>query len=176
MPRKKTGLASSTKKRYIKSTCHCLILCQNIVGGLYTIISEGKFTQSILMMHIYNDIIERNDGESENNIIRGGMIMLRVDFTFDKKIIKKNGYTMSNIYETIKMEFGKKNISCVAEGEVLSFGAGEKKNDFSDMWTIIMRLTRSKWFLNYATSCTWNENNKSEDVLAQIKRKQMISA
>lgn len=37
------------------------------------------------MMHIYNDIIERNDGESENNIIRGGMIMLRVDFTFDKK-------------------------------------------------------------------------------------------
>ena len=115
--------------------------------------------------------------------------MLRVDFTFDKKIIEKkeidlksdvkadkNGYTMSNIYETIKMEFGKKNISCVAEGEVLSFGAGEKKNDFSDMWTIIMRLTRSKWFLNYATSCTWNENNKSEDVLAQIKRKQMISA
>ena len=91
------------------------------------------------MMHIYNDIIERNDGESENNIIRGGMIMLRVDFTFDKKIIEKNGYTMSNIYETIKMEFGKKNISCVAEGEVLSFGAGEKKNDFSDMWTIIMR-------------------------------------
>ena len=48
MPRKKTGLASSTKKRYIKSTCHCLILCQNIVGGLYTIISEGKFTQSYI--------------------------------------------------------------------------------------------------------------------------------
>ena len=41
------------------------------------------------MMHIYNDIIERNDGESENNIIRGGMIMLRVDFTFDKKINRK---------------------------------------------------------------------------------------
>ena len=40
--------------------------------------------------------------------------MLRVDFTFDKKIIEKNGYTISNIYETIKMEFVKKNISCVA--------------------------------------------------------------
>lgn len=66
------------------------------------------------MMHIYNDIIERNDGKSENNIIWGGMIMLRVDFTFDKKIIEKNGYTMSNIYETIKMEFDKKNISCVS--------------------------------------------------------------
>lgn len=45
--------------------------------------------RKILMMHIYNDIIERNDGESENNSIRGGMIMLRVDFTFDKKIIEK---------------------------------------------------------------------------------------
>lgn len=45
--------------------------------------------RKILMMHIYNDIIERNDGESENNIIWGGMIMLRVDFTFDKKIIEK---------------------------------------------------------------------------------------
>lgn len=65
MPRKKTGLASSTKKRYIKSTCHCLILCQNIVGGLYTIISEGKFTQSkrekvIASVHkeCYTDIYE----------------------------------------------------------------------------------------------------------------------
>ena len=57
------------------------------------------------MMHIYNDIIERNDGESENNIIWGGMIMLRVDFTFDKKIIEKNGYTMSNIYENILFKF-----------------------------------------------------------------------
>ena len=53
MPRKKTGLASSTKKRYIKSTCHCLILCQNIVGGLYTIISEGKFTQSKKLLSVY---------------------------------------------------------------------------------------------------------------------------
>lgn len=37
---KKTGLAWSTQKRYTKSTSHCLILCQNIVGELYTIISE----------------------------------------------------------------------------------------------------------------------------------------
>ena len=115
--------------------------------------------------------------------------MLRVDFTFDKKIIEKPSqhikgmkFDMSGaaiallLVDTLSKLNVKKNISCVAEGEVLSFGAGEKKNDFSDMWTIIMRLTRSKWFLNYATSCTWNENNKSEDVLAQIKRKQMISA
>ena len=93
--------------------------------------------------------------------------MLRVDFTFDKKIIEKNGYTMSNIYETIKMEFDKKNISCVAEGEVLSFGAGEKKNDFSDMWTIIMRLTRSKW------RCFSSNKEKTDDkcIIWKIKQK-----
>lgn len=56
----------------------------------------------------------------------------------------------------------------MAEGEVHSFGAGEKKNDFSDMWTIIMRLIRSKWFLNYATSCTWNENNKMEKLSQKL--------
>lgn len=44
--RKKTGLASSTQMSYIKSTSHCLILEQSIVGELYTVISEGKFTQS----------------------------------------------------------------------------------------------------------------------------------
>lgn len=33
-------------KLYIKSTGHCLILYQSIVGELYTIISEGKFTLS----------------------------------------------------------------------------------------------------------------------------------
>lgn len=82
------------------------------------------------MMHIYNDIIERNDGESENNIIRGGMIMLRVDFTFDKKIIEKNGYTMSNIYETIKMEFGKKIFHVWQKGKSFLSALEKRKTIF----------------------------------------------
>ncbi|MDD3220659.1 MAG: hypothetical protein PHC41_15980, partial [Lachnospiraceae bacterium] len=40
------GLDMSTQKMYINSTSHCLIFYQCIVGELYTIISEGKFTQS----------------------------------------------------------------------------------------------------------------------------------
>lgn len=62
LPRRKTGLASNTKKSYIKSKSHCLIFYQSIVGGLYTIISEGKFTQSGLeedidkiLQALYND-------------------------------------------------------------------------------------------------------------------------
>lgn len=42
--------------------------------------------------------------------------MLRVDFTFDKKIIEKNGYTMSNIYETIKWNLVKKYFMCGRRG------------------------------------------------------------
>ena len=110
------------------------------------------------------------------NTMTGGRVKRIQKYIDEDDFLLTYGDGVADIKINELVEFGKKNISCVAEGEVLSFGAGEKKNDFSDMWTIIMRLTRSKWFLNYATSCTWNENNKSEDVLAQIKRKQMISA
>ncbi|WP_278632682.1 hypothetical protein, partial [[Ruminococcus] lactaris] len=58
LPRRKTGLASNTKKSYIKSKSHCLIFYQSIVGGLYTIISEGKFTQS----NITNRIDKKRKG------------------------------------------------------------------------------------------------------------------
>lgn len=52
---------------------------------------------------------------------------------------------MSNIYETIKMEFGKKIFHVWQKGKSF-LSALEKEKRFSDMWTIIMRLTRSKWF------------------------------
>lgn len=61
LPRRKTGLASNTKKSYIKSKSHCLIFYQSIVGGLYTIISEGKFTQSKLRFAlVINEDIDYN--------------------------------------------------------------------------------------------------------------------
>lgn len=53
LPRKKAGLALYTKKMYIKPTSHCLILYQYIMGELYTIISEGKFTQSVGAFFVY---------------------------------------------------------------------------------------------------------------------------
>lgn len=46
MPGEKNGLVLHTQKMYIKTTSQCLILYQYIVGEFYTIISEGKFTQS----------------------------------------------------------------------------------------------------------------------------------
>ena len=47
MPGEKNGLVLHTQKMYIKTTSQCMILYQYIVGEFYTIISEGKFTQSM---------------------------------------------------------------------------------------------------------------------------------
>ncbi len=102
---------------------------------------------------------------------------MRVDFAFNKNLVEANGYTMADIYETIKSEFEKKDISCVADGEILSFASGGGKNDFSNMWAVILRLTRSEWFLNFATSCVWREDkDKWEDVLRQAREKQAVRA
>jgi hypothetical protein len=59
------GLVSNAKIMYIKVTSHCLIHYQSIVGKLYTIKSEDKFTQSpqpiLVDRHpwlIYNKLIQ----------------------------------------------------------------------------------------------------------------------
>ena len=46
LPRRKTGLASNTKKSYIKSKSHCLIFYQSIVGLLRA--ERNKTTQILL--------------------------------------------------------------------------------------------------------------------------------
>jgi len=47
-----SGLVSNAKMMYIKVTSHCLIHYQSIVGKLYTIKSEDKFTQSLWQINI----------------------------------------------------------------------------------------------------------------------------
>lgn len=97
---------------------------------------------------------------------------MRVDFSFNQNLVEVNGYTMTDIYGTVKREFAAKNIPCVSEGEILSFVGGEQKNDFSNMWVVIMRLLKSEWFMDFATSCIWREDNdKWEDVLRQEREK-----
>lgn len=102
---------------------------------------------------------------------------MRVDFVFDSGLVEANGYTMADIYGTIKREFAQRDIPCIADGDILSFSGGEKENDFSNMWSVILRLTHADWFLNFATSCIWREDdNKWEDVLRQAKEKRALTA
>lgn len=94
---------------------------------------------------------------------------MRVDFTFDEKIMEAAGYTMADVYGTIKGEFRKRNVSCVSEGQVLSFAGGTGRDDFSEMWAVILMLTKSDWFMKFATSCIWIDNDGNcEDVLRQV--------
>lgn len=99
---------------------------------------------------------------------------MRVEFTFDRDLVESSGYTMAEISEIIKNQFAAKNIFCEEDGETLAFSGGKHKNDFSYMWIIIMRLTRSDWFLDLATSCIWREGDKWEDVLRQAKQKRLV--
>lgn len=97
---------------------------------------------------------------------------MQVDFSFNQSLVETSGYTMNDVYGTIKKEFEKRNIACVSEGEILSFVGGGHKDSFSDMWIVIMMLLRSKWFMDFATSCIWRQdNNKCEDVLRQAREK-----
>lgn len=102
---------------------------------------------------------------------------MRVDFSFNRHLVEANGYTMNDIYGTIKTAFAERNIRCDADGDVLSFSGGKEKNDFSNMWAVILKLTKSEWFLDFATSCIWREDNeKWEDVLRQVKETQKMRA
>lgn len=96
---------------------------------------------------------------------------MRVEFTFDKELAEANGYDMEDIYETIKEEFAAKNLPCVSDGEVLSFADRGHKDDFAHMWVNIWRISQTEWFLKFATSCKFYEDDgKWEDVLRQARK------
>jgi len=100
---------------------------------------------------------------------------MRVDFTFDIAAIEQGGYTLGDIYSTIKKHFAGHNIPCVSDDDILAFEDTGGKDDFSNMWTVIMGLTRQDWFMDFATSCVWHEGtHKREDVLRQARERRKI--
>ena len=101
LPRRKTGLASNTKKSYIKSKSHCLIFYQSIVGGLYTIISEGKFTQShaqdyleVTIERHYTDIKELMTSY-QKLILENQVVLEELDMECQEKINEDMAYALS---------------------------------------------------------------------------------
>lgn len=95
---------------------------------------------------------------------------MRVEFEFDNDKIEARGYTLNDVYYTIKKAFAKYELPCVSDGEILAFGGKGAKSDFSHLWTVIMQLTETDWFLDLATACYWCEDGvRVEDVLTQAK-------
>lgn len=94
---------------------------------------------------------------------------MKIEFSFDQSAIEKQGYTLNDVYNTIKKHFADKGLPCIADQEVLAFEDNGGRDDFSNIWAITSRLFKSKWFLPFATSCQWYEDEAApaEDVLSQ---------
>ena len=102
---------------------------------------------------------------------------MKVEFTFDKEQIQQYGYTVEAVRQTIQKSFAAKGLHCISNGERLSFAGCVGEEDFSNMWAILMALLRTDWFPKFAASCTWHDDDGTqEDVLSQawkIQRRKM---
>ena len=111
------------------------------------------------------------------NETTGGGAHMKVEFTFDKEQIQQYGYTVEAVRQTIQKSFAAKGLHCISNGERLSFAGCGGEEDFSNMWAILMALLRTDWFPKFAASCTWHDDDGTqEDVLSQawkIQRRKM---
>lgn len=91
---------------------------------------------------------------------------MRVEMTFNPAAVPE-GYTIGNVYHTVKTEFMKHGLRCCSDGDVLAFEDNGREDDFANMWNVIKCLMVSKWYLQCATSCDYIEDGEREDVLSQ---------
>ena len=95
---------------------------------------------------------------------------MRVEFEFDREKVEARGYTLEDVHYTIKGAFAEYSLPCVTEGAILAFSGVGRRSDFSNLWTVIMELIETDWFLEIATACYWCEDGQRvEDVLSQAK-------
>ncbi|MEF9983465.1 MAG: hypothetical protein RR710_02875 [Oscillospiraceae bacterium] len=93
---------------------------------------------------------------------------MKVEMTFNETAVISSGYQKSDIYTTIKSAFAKRGLLCSSDNDVLSFEDNGNENDYAHMWKVIMSLLKSEWFVNCAASCTFfDDDDSEEDVLSQ---------
>ena len=92
---------------------------------------------------------------------------MNVKFSFDEAMVKRRGFMLEDVHQTIKSLFAAHDFPCVSEGDVLSCTGKSHGDDFAVMWDIILSLLRSDWFLDCAASCVWQEEDGEEDILSQ---------
>lgn len=92
---------------------------------------------------------------------------MNVKFSFDEAMVKRWGFMLEGVHQTIKNLFAARNFPCVSERDGLSFADKGHGDDFAVMWDIILSLLRSDWFLDCAASCVWQDEDGEEDILSQ---------
>ncbi|MEI3465217.1 MAG: hypothetical protein V8R07_04870 [Bacteroides fragilis] len=96
---------------------------------------------------------------------------MKVKFAFDKEQIQQCGYTVDAVQQTILRGFVAKGLRCVSADEPMTFTDSGRKEDFSNMWAILMALLRTDWFLKFVSVCTWyDDDGTQEDVLSQAEK------
>ena len=93
---------------------------------------------------------------------------MRVDITFYRQKVERQGYPLAAVRETVKQNFEARGLRCIQEEDTLSFTGSGGVDDFADLWSVIMGLLRTDWFPALAASCIWQDDSGGqEDVLSQ---------
>jgi hypothetical protein len=87
-----------------------------------------------------------------------------------------NGIKRQDVYFTLKKNFSERGMKCVSENDVLVFEDMGRENDYGNMWSIIIGLIKSDWFVKCASSCVFTEDDVEEDILSQVPRLRHIMA
>ena len=96
--------------------------------------------------------------------------MMKVQFTFDKAAVERQGRSLEDIRRMVKMLFVVHDFPCTDDSDSLVFQDKGHSDDFAYMWDIIMLLLRADWFMACVASCVWQDENGEEDVLAQAEK------
>ena len=99
---------------------------------------------------------------------------MQVKFTFDEERLRKKDLRREDIYYTIKKNFISKGIRCISDDDILAFADMGNKDDYANMWAIIIGLIKCDWFTETASSCVFIEDGECEDVLSQLPKLQEI--
>lgn len=93
---------------------------------------------------------------------------MKITFSFYKKMIEKDGYSVQEIHSVITRNFSARGLSCIADQDTLVVMDNGGLDDYANMWAIMMALLRTDWFLRFAVACVWRDDDGSEeDILSQ---------
>ena len=77
---------------------------------------------------------------------------MRIEMTFDRQKVERQGWTMEAVQETVKKNFEARGLRCIREGNVLSAVGKGGGQDFSDLWAVTTALLRTDWFPAFAAA------------------------
>ncbi len=92
---------------------------------------------------------------------------MTVKISFNKAAVERRSCRLEDVHQTVKYLFAVHNLLCVSEDSALAFTDKGHGDDFAVMWDIILSLLRSDWFVEYAASCVWQDEDGEEDILSQ---------